>query len=130
MPTFLIGIKIDNGNKIICSYRNTKNFDSNWIAASYAIHFLRTVRNEHRARSYLRMPTRIQGTGFLVAAEIIRNGWNYTSLTEDRALSADAVVNGYDITYNHDAVFYDEQPTSLHIAMRQRIRWSKGHFRS
>jgi len=120
----------DNGNKIICSYRNTKNFDSNWIAASYAIHFLRTVRNEHRARSYLRMPTRIQGTGFLVAAEIIRNGWNYTSLTEDRALSADAVVNGYDITYNHDAVFYDEQPTSLHIAMRQRIRWSKGHLQA
>ena len=118
----------DAGNKIICSYRNTKNFTTNWISASYGLHYLRTIRIEHRARSFLRMATRIQGTGFLFANEIIRNGWKYTSLTEDRALSADAVVNGYDITYNNDAVFYDEQPIKLRIAMRQRIRWAKGNI--
>ncbi len=118
----------DEGNKIICSYRNTKNFKTNWISASYALHYLRTIRTEHRGRSYLRMATRIQGTGFLVANEIIKDGWKYTSLTEDRALSADAVVQGYDITYHNDAVFYDEQPTTLHIAMRQRIRWAKGNI--
>lgn len=120
----------DAGNKIICSYRNTKNFGTNWISASYGLHYLRTIRTEHRARSYLGMPTRIQGTGFLVANEIIRDGWKYTSLTEDRALSADAVVQGYNITYNDDAVFYDEQPTNLHIAMRQRIRWAKGNVQA
>ena len=120
----------DDGNKIICSYRNTKNFKTNWISASYALHYLRTIRTEHRARSYLRMATRIQGTGFLVANEIIKDGWKYTSLTEDRARSADAVVMGYDITYNNDAVFYDEQPTTLHSAMRQRIRWAKGNIQA
>lgn len=120
----------DAGNKIICSYRNTKNFGTNWISASYGLHYLRTIRTEHRARSFLGMPTRIQGTGFLVANEIIKNGWKYTSLTEDRALSADAVVQGYNITYNDDAVFYDEQPVNLHIAMRQRIRWAKGNVQA
>ena len=25
-------------------------------------------------------------------------------------------------------MFYDEQPTSLKIALRQRTRWSKGHL--
>lgn len=58
----------------------------------------------------------------------MRDGWKYTSLTEDRALTADAVAQGYAITYNDAAEFYDEQPTSLKIALRQRLRWSKGHL--
>ncbi|MBQ4040013.1 MAG: glycosyltransferase family 2 protein [Oscillospiraceae bacterium] len=118
------------GEKIITSYRNTKNFGDNWISASYGLHWLRTVRTEHRARSLLHLATRIQGTGFLFASEIIENGWNYTSLTEDRAFCADAVVNGYRISYNDAAEFYDEQPTSLKIAARQRIRWAKGHLQA
>ena len=119
-----------SGEKIITSYRNTKNFGENWISASYGVHWLRTARVEHRARSVLRLAARIQGTGVLIANEVLKNGWHYTSLTEDRALSADAVVNGYRITYNNAAEFYDEQPTDLKIAMRQRIRWSKGHLQA
>ncbi|MBQ6715316.1 MAG: glycosyltransferase, partial [Clostridia bacterium] len=101
----------DSGEKIITSYRNTKNFDDNWISASYGIHWMRTIRLEHRARSVLHLATRVQGTGYLFAAEIIENGWKYTGFTEDRALCADAVVNGYKISYNDEAEFYDEQPT-------------------
>ena len=120
----------DAGEKIITSYRNTKNFGDNWIAASYGIHWLRTVRNEHRFRSVLHLATRIQGTGFLFANELIENGWNYTGLTEDRAFCADAVANGYKISYNNKAEFFDEQPTDMKIAMRQRIRWAKGHLQA
>jgi len=118
----------DSGEKIITSFRNTKNFSTNWISSSYAIHWYRTVRNEHRARSFLRLATRIQGTGFLVANEILKDGWNYVSLTEDRELSAFAATNGYSISYNDKAEFYDEQPTDVKIMMRQRIRWAKGHL--
>ncbi len=120
----------DAGEKIITSYRNTKNFGDNWISASYGIHWLRTVRTEHRARSFLHLATRIQGTGFLFTNEMIRDGWNYTSLTEDRAFCADAVAKGYKISYNDEAEFYDEQPVDMKIAMRQRIRWSKGHLQA
>ncbi len=118
----------DAGEKIVTSYRNTKNFGDNWIAASYAVHWLRTIRTEHRPRSVFRLATRIQGTGFLFASELIENGWNYVSLTEDRAFCADAVANGYTISYNDTAEFYDEQPVSFRIAMRQRIRWARGHL--
>lgn len=118
----------DSGEKIITSYRNTKNFDENWIASTYALHWLRSIRQNHRARSIFRLATNIQGTGFLFANEIVKDGWKYTSLTEDRALTADAVAQGYSITYNDEAMFYDEQPTSLKIALRQRTRWSKGHL--
>lgn len=120
----------DAGEKIITSYRNTKNFDDNWISASYAIHWLRTIRSEHRARSFLHLATRIQGTGFLFTNEIIKDGWNYTSLTEDRAFCADAVARGYKISYNNAAEFYDEQPVDMRIVMRQRIRWAKGHLQA
>ncbi len=120
----------DSGQKIITSYRNTKNFGDNFISASYGLHWLRTVRFEHRARSFFHLATRIQGTGFLFANEIIKDGWNYVSLTEDRAFCVDAVANGYQISYNHQAIFYDEQPVDLKIAMRQRIRWAKGHLQA
>lgn len=119
-----------SGEKIITSYRNSKNFDTNWISASYSIHWLRSIRTEHRPRSLFHLATRIQGTGFLFSWELIDNGWNYTSFTEDRAFCADAVVKGYKISYNNEAIFYDEQPINFKIAMRQRIRWAKGHIQA
>lgn len=118
----------DEGVKIITSYRNTKNFDENWISSTYALHWIRSIRSNHRARSVLHLATNIQGTGFLFANELIKDGWKYTSITEDRAFTADAVSMGYEISYNDAAEFYDEQPTSLKIALRQRLRWSKGHL--
>ncbi len=118
----------DEGEKIITSYRNTKNFDENWISFSYAIHWLHSIRIRHRARSVLRLATNIQGTGFLFASELVKDGWNYTSLTEDRAFTADAVAHGYPISYCDAAMFYDEQPVSIKVAFRQRLRWSKGHL--
>lgn len=120
----------DSGEKIITSYRNTKNFDENWIASTYALHWIRSIRTNHRARSVLRLATNIQGTGFLFTNEIVKDGWHYTSLTEDRALTADAVAQGYMITYQDEAEFYDEQPISLKVALRQRLRWSKGHLQA
>ncbi len=118
------------GEKIVTSYRNSKNFDSNWISASYSLHWLRSIRTEHRPRSLFHLATRIQGTGFLFSWELIKDGWNYTSFTEDRAFCADAVVKGYKISYNNEAIFYDEQPVDFKIAMRQRIRWAKGHIQA
>lgn len=120
----------DSGEKIIASYRNTRNLGAGCIAASYAIHWMRTIRLEHRARSRLGLAGRLQGTGMMFSNELVRDGWNYTMLTEDRSFCADAVVQGYSISYQNEAEFFDEQPTSLPIAMRQRIRWAKGHLQA
>lgn len=118
----------DAGEKIITSYRNTKNFDTNCVAAGYALHWMRTARLESRGRSALNFTTRLQGTGYLVSSELLKDGWNWTSLTEDREFSAIAVCNGVRITYQHEAEFYDEQPVSFKIAWRQRLRWAKGNL--
>lgn len=120
----------DSGEKIVTSYRNTKNTDANFISAGYALHWIRTSRFTSRARSYLGLTTWVQGCGFLFSNEFVKNGWNYTSLTEDRAFSIDAVIKGYSICYQHEAEFYDEQPTAMKTVMRQRIRWAKGHLQA
>ncbi len=120
----------DAGEKIITSYRNTKNWSESWVVSLYGLHWLRSIRFRHRTRSFLHLATNIQGTGFLFTNEIVRNGWKYTSLTEDRSLTADCVVNGYEISFNYDAIFYDEQPTSIKVALTQRLRWAKGHLQA
>lgn len=120
----------DAGNEVVTSFRNTKNFAQNWISFSYAIHWLRTCLFEHRGKDLLKLSCRIQGTGFVFANRFVENGWNYTSLTEDRAFCTDIVVKGYKVAYCEDAKFYDEQPNNLKISFRQRIRWSKGHLQS
>lgn len=125
----------DAGEKIVTSFRNTKNFKDNAISFSYGIHWMNTARCEHRARSFLGLSTRLQGTGYLFDASLLQKarpgtkpGWHYTSLTEDRELTADAVCLGWRVSYQDAAQFYDEQPTSLRVAMRQRLRWSRGHW--
>ncbi len=118
----------DAGEHLVTSYRSTKNFSENAISFSYGIHWLATVRSEHRARSFLHLSTRLQGTGYLFDSALVRDGWHYTSLTEDRELTAAAVCLGYRISYQDAAVFYDEQPSELRIALRQRQRWARGNL--
>lgn len=116
----------DSGEKIITSYRNIKNIDENWVTITFAVHWLRSIRFNHRARSVLRLATNIQGTGYLFSNEVVQNGWKYTSLTEDRGLTADAVAQGYRISYQDAAEFYDEQTPDYKVAYNQKLRWSKG----
>ena len=120
----------DSGEKIVTSYRNSKNLDDGFISAGYALHWVRTSRFISRARSFLGVTTWVQGCGFLFSNELVKTGWNFTSLTEDRAFSIDAVTRGYRIVYQNEAEFYDEQPTRFSISMRQRIRWAKGHLQA
>ncbi len=117
-------------NRIVTSCRLSKNLNQNWISFSYAIHWMKTCLIENRGKYFLKLSCRIQGTGFLFDNALVKEGWKYTSLTEDRAFCSDAVVQGYRITYCHDAIFYDEQPTRLKTACRQRLRWAKGHLQS
>ena len=117
-------------NKIITSFRNSKNMHQNWISYGYAMHWMRTTLTENRAKAILNQACRVQGTGFLFSNELVKDGWKYVTLTEDRSFCTDAVIQNYKITYVEDAKFYDEQPYSLKVAFKQRLRWSKGHLQS
>lgn len=114
--------------KVITSFRNSKNFGSNVISAMYGIYFIQGCRYESRGRTVCGCSTRVQGTGYVVPSEVVQNGWPYVTLTEDWEFSADQIIRNRKIIYCDEAVFYDEQPTRVRIMLRQRLRWAKGHL--
>ena len=114
----------------VTSYRNSKNFGSNWISAGYSIWFLREARFLNGPRMALGTNCTVSGTGFLVSEAAIRrnDGWPFHLLTEDVEFSVNATVAGFRIGYCASAVIYDEQPTGFRQAWDQRLRWSKGFY--
>lgn len=125
-----MNLTFSQGYDIITSYRNSKNYDENWITAGYALWFLRESRFLNGARMKLNTSCAISGTGFLVSSKTIRedNGWKYNLLTEDIQFSTDHIVRGHKIGYCKDAVLYDEQPATFKASWNQRLRWTKGFY--
>lgn len=116
------------GNRIITSYRNSKNYGTNWISSGYALWFLREAAYLNRPRFMLNTSCAISGTGFLLHRDILKaqNGWKHFLLTEDIEFSADNIAKGEKIAYCHWAMIYDEQPVTMSQSWTQRLRWSKG----
>lgn len=120
----------DNGALASTSYRNSKNFASNWISSGYALWFLKEARFLNQARLTLNTGAAVSGTGFFIASSVLEKagGWKWHLLTEDIEFSADSAVNSRRISYCPTAVFYDEQPTTFKDSWNQRCRWAKGFY--
>lgn len=119
-----------DGNDVITSYRNTKNYGSNWVSSGYGMWFLRESRYLNNARKIIGSSSNISGTGFLVARSVIEEngGWPFHLLTEDIEFSIDRIVKGKKVAICLDAEVFDEQPTSFRQSWRQRKRWSRGYL--
>ena len=120
----------DNGYKIVTSYRNSKNYDTNWLTAGYSLWFLREAKYLNNSRMILNTGCAISGTGFMVSDDIIRknNGWKHHLLTEDIEFTIDNALQGVKIGYCGKAVLYDEQPYLFKQSWNQRLRWAKGFY--
>lgn len=118
------------GHRIITSYRNSKNYDTNWISSGYAMWFLREAKHLNNVRMILGTSCALSGTGFLVSSEVIREvgGWKFYLLTEDIEFTIHSVVNNEKIAYCNTAKYYDEQPTTFKDSWNQRARWAKGYM--
>ena len=124
-------------NKVFClgydsitSYRNSKNYGTNWVSAGYSLWFLREAKYLNNARMALGTSCAISGTGFLISMKIIKDngGWSQHCLTEDIEFSASYVAQGYKIGYAENAMLFDEQPETFKQSWKQRLRWSKGFY--
>lgn len=113
---------------VITSYRNSRNFASNYMSCLYGIFFISACRYEQRGRTVCGCSTRVSGTGYLINSEMLKDGWEYVTLTEDWEFTADKIAEGGKILYCDDAEFFDEQPTTVKIMLRQRLRWARGHM--
>lgn len=120
----------DRGYNVITSYRNSKNYDTNWITSGYSLWFIREAKYLNNPRMMLKTSCAVSGTGFLVKSSIIKknNGWKFNLLTEDIQFSVVNILEGEKIGYCESAMFYDEQPTTFKQSWNQRMRWSKGFY--
>jgi len=117
---------IVSGAKACVGYRNTKNFGTNFVSSSYGINFYRQTNNYLRSSSVLGTSAHVSGTGFCLSCELLKNGWKWHTLTEDLELTANIIASGEIIHYCEKAQLYDEQPTSIFVSWRQRLRWARG----
>ena len=120
----------DRGYNVITSYRNSKNYDTNWITSGYSLWFIREAKYLNNPRMMLKTSCAVSGTGFLVNSSIIKknNGWKFNLLTEDIQFSVVNILEGEKIGYCESAMFYDEQTTTFKQSWNQRMRWSKGFY--
>ena len=120
----------DGGAKVSTSYRNSKNYATNWISAGYATWFLRESKYLNQARLTLGTSCAVSGTGFYVAADLLERsgGWKWHLLTEDIEFSVASVIDGERIAYCPEAVLYDEQPVTFRDSWNQRFRWAKDFY--
>lgn len=117
------------GEKIAQGYRDSKNPGDSWVAGCVSVFYWGMNRLYNRARDCLGMSAALNGTGFMMSSQLIREiGFDTHSLTEDLEYSAQCALNGTRIGWMNDAVVYDEQPIRFRDSYVQRRRWSAGTF--
>lgn len=111
---------------VISSFRQASNFNANIMTALYGIYFATSCYLGARGRTLLSTSNRIFGCGYVISSDLVKDGWKYVALTEDLEFSAKEITKGTSIRYCDEAVFYDEQPLSVAVMWRQRLRWARG----
>lgn len=123
-----MNIKFNEGYKAVQGYVDTKNPNDSWITASYAISFWCLNKVYQTARSNLGLSNQINGTGFAVSLDVIKEyGWSATCLAEDMEFTTQLVLNNISVGWAPNAVIYDEKPLTLSQSFKQRTRWMQGH---
>ena len=125
-----MNVTLDHGAAASTSYRNSKNFSTNWISAGYGTWFIREAKFLSQARQDLGTSCAISGTGFFIRADVLEaaGGWKWHLLTEDIEFSVVSAINERRIEYTPNAVLYDEQPVRFKDSWTQRERWAKGFY--
>ena len=122
--------KLCQGEEVVQGYRDIKNPTDNWITAGYALFYWTMHRMYHLARYNIGLSPLLNGTGFMVSFDIIKEngGWKTVTLTEDIEFSLKQIIQGRKLGWATDAIVYDEQPTSFKQSWSQRSRWTVGHM--
>ena len=121
---------LDKGKPdFIQCYLGAKNKEG-VVAWFYYTGYTLTNRFFDLAKHRLGLNCPIGGTGFAMSTAYLykRGGWTTMSLTEDFEIQVEATLEGRRILWNHNTRVYDEKPTKLRAAIRQRMRWGQGQW--
>ena len=105
----------DGGAEASTSYRNSKNYGSNWISAGYAIWFLREGKIIPEPGASRSTRAALFRTGFFIAAHVLQRAaaGNGTCSRKISRFSASSIIEGRRIAYCPTAMLYDEQPITF-----------------
>ncbi|MBP1743799.1 MAG: glycosyl transferase [Firmicutes bacterium] len=119
---------LSSGMKAAQGFRDSKNPNDSAVSAWYSIYYLTLNRILNHSRSVLGMSSWVNGTGFMISDEAIRElgGWNTKTISEDMEITTLCVLKGINIGWVPKAVVYDEQPITFAQSWSQRRRWSTG----
>lgn len=128
-PNFLrrMNDTLCSGFQVAQGYRDSKNPSDTWISSCYSLFYWIQNYFFNQARMNMGWSSSINGTGFMIAKDVIkRNGFNTITLTEDIEFAAQCALNNERIAFVRDAITYDEQPLGFIQSWKQRTRWSIG----
>ena len=121
--------KLCQGEEVVQGYRDIKNPTDSWITAGYALFYWTMHRFYHLARYNVGLSPLLNGTGFMVKFDLIKDtGWDTQTLTEDIEFSLKRIIKGRRLGWATDAIVYDEQPVTFKASWSQRSRWTVGHI--
>lgn len=121
--------KLCQGEEVVQGYKDIKNPTESWVSAGYAFFYWTMHRFYHLARYNIGLSPLLNGTGFMVKFDLIKqNGWDTKTLTEDIEFSLKQIIKGRKLGWATDAIVYDEQPEVFKASWKQRSRWTVGHI--
>lgn len=116
-----------SGEKIAQGYRDSKNPHDSWISGCQSVFYWTLNRFLNLARHKLGWSATLNGTGFMMHADIIKKeGFKTFSLTEDIEFTTQCICKGYRVAWVPEAVTFDEHPLTFEQSWSQRKRWSTG----
>ncbi len=117
-----------SGAQVAQGFRDSKNPEQTAISGCYSICYWMLNRFYNAARASLGLSALVNGSGFVVSTELLRDldGWHTVTMTEDYEFSAQCALRGQRVYFVPDAVIYDEQPLTFGQSWRQRRRWTTG----
>ncbi len=116
----------NGGLDVVSGWRTAKNPFDSVVSGCYDIFWSLVMRMYNAVRCSNGMSCMVYGTGFAVRSEILKDGWQTSTMTEDGEFSCMARMKGYKIGLLQDAKFYDEQPTKPRFFFSQFRRWEVG----
>ena len=127
-PNFLARMNdaLCEGVQVAQCFRDAKNMGDNWLTGSYTLFYFIQNFFFNRARMNFSGSAAINGTGFMIKKEVVANGFNTKTLTEDSEFTGQCALRGIQIAFVEEAITYDEHPQNFWASWKQRKRWTSG----
>lgn len=121
--------RLQEGEKLIQSYVDSKNPSDNWVTATFSMMFWINDRYTLLSRYNAGLSAVMMGTGMCISADTLEEiGWDTKTLTEDLEYSIQALFRGIKTSFTRETRVFDEKPVSFLASCRQRLRWARGQL--